>query len=93
MAERGIYVELILTSGAQRFYEGPLGFRFPLLLSGRAHLHEWYGEAAEVFRVDLEVTNDRFGFLFGHRGSFTCEWTSAHDAPERLTPRRHEART
>lgn len=84
---------LILTSGAQRFYEGPLGFRFPLLLSGRAHLHEWYDEADEVFRVDLEVTNDRFGFLFGYRGSFTCEWTTAHDAPERLKPRRHEART
>lgn len=38
------------------------------------------------------MTNDRFGFLFGYRGSFTCEWTSAHDAPDRLKPRRHEQR-
>ncbi|MNW67749.1 hypothetical protein D3C74_463870 [compost metagenome] len=70
-----------------------MGFRFPLLLSGRARLHEWYDASEEVFRVDLEVTNDRFGFLFGYRGSFTCGWTSAHDAPDRLKPRQHEVRT
>ncbi|WP_434809931.1 DUF4166 domain-containing protein [Microbacterium sp. bgisy189] len=29
---------LLLTSQAQRFYEGPIGFRFPMLLSGRARL-------------------------------------------------------
>ncbi|GII99809.1 uncharacterized protein DUF4166 [Sediminihabitans luteus] len=84
---------LRLTSDAQRFYEGPVGFRFPMLFSGRARLHEWYDDAQERFHVDLEVHNDRFGFLFGYRGSFTCTWIPASDAPERLKPRRHERRT
>ena len=84
---------LRLTSGAQRFYEGPLSFPFPLALSGRAHLHEWYDDADDVFRIELEVVNDRFGFLFGYHGSFTCTWVPALDAPERLKPVRHESRT
>lgn len=84
---------LVLTSDAQRFYEGPVGFRFPMLLSGRAHLREWFDEDADVFRVDLQVVNRHFGFLFGYRGWFTCDWTPATDAPDRLKPRRHERRT
>lgn len=84
---------LILTSDAQRFYEGPIAFRFPMLFSGRARLREWFDEQTQTFRVDLEVHNHRFGFLFGYNGSFTCEWIPATDAPERLKPRRHENRT
>ena len=84
---------LILESDAQRFYEGPIAFRFPMLFSGRARLHEWFDDVDGRFRVDLEVTNHRFGFLFGYRGSFECEWMPASDAPARLKPRRHEART
>lgn len=84
---------LVLTSHAQRFYEGPVGFRFPLRFSGRATLHEYYDDEDESFHVDLEIDNDRFGFLFGYRGTFTCEWVPATDAPARLKPRRHEART
>lgn len=84
---------LVVTSDAQRFYEGPVGFRFPMLFSGRAHLREWYDEDDDVFRVDMRVTNRHFGLLFGYRGWFTCEWTPAIDAPSRLKPRRHERRT
>lgn len=84
---------LVLTSDAQRFHEGPLSFRFPMLFSGRATLHEWWSDEDESFHVDLEVRNRLFGFLFGYRGSFTCEWVPATDAPERLKPRRTEART
>lgn len=84
---------LILTSDAQRFYEGPIAFRFPMLFSGRARLRESFDEQTQTFRVDLEVHNHRFGFLFGYNGSFTCEWIPATDAPERLKPRRHENRT
>ena len=84
---------LELTSDAQRFYEGPLAFRFPMLFSGRARLHERYDDRDGLFHVDLQVHNDRFGFLFGYRGTFTCEWMPASDAPARLKPRRHEART
>ncbi|GAA1724254.1 DUF4166 domain-containing protein [Isoptericola hypogeus] len=84
---------LVLTSDAQRFYEGPLAFRFPMLFSGRALLRERYDDAADRFHVDLEVSNRRFGFLFGYRGWFTCDWVPATDAPARLKPVRHERRT
>jgi hypothetical protein len=83
---------LVLTSDAQRFHEGPVSFRFPMLFSGRATLHEWWSEEDEAFHVDLEVHNRVCGFLCGYRGTFTCEWVPATDAPERLKPRRTEAR-
>jgi hypothetical protein len=83
---------LHLRSGAQRFYEGPLAFRFPMLFSGYADLYESFDDAAGLYRVRLEVTNHRFGFLFGYEGSFTCEFPAASDAPHRLKPVRHERR-
>lgn len=83
---------LLLRSGAQRFYEGPLAFRFPLLFSGRAELRESYDEAADVYRIRLDVHNRVLGFLFGYNGEFTCEFVEASDAPEHLKPRRHERR-
>lgn len=84
---------LVLTSDAQRFYAGPIGFRFPMLFSGRARLHEHFDEDDGRFHIDLEVRNHRLGFLFGYRGSFTAEWMPASDAPDRLKPLRHERRT
>jgi hypothetical protein len=84
---------LLLTSGQQRFYEGPLvGFRFPMVLSGRARLRETYDDAAGVYRVSMQIHNRLFGFLFGYDGEFTCEFVPATDAPERLKPVRHERR-
>ena len=83
---------LLLRSDAQRFYEGPVGFRFPMLFSGRAELRESFDDTTGTFRVDLSVTNERFGFLFGYRGEFECEFVEATDAPERLKPKRHESR-
>lgn len=83
---------LRLTSGAQRFYEGPIGFRFPMLFSGRADLHESYDDEAGVFRIRLEVRNRLFGFLFGYEGEFACEFPAATDAPARLKPVRTESR-
>lgn len=83
---------LLLRSGAQRFYEGPVAFRFPMLFSGRATLRERFDETDGRFHVHLRVDNDRFGYLFGYRGSFTCEWMPASDAPAHLKPRRHERR-
>jgi hypothetical protein len=84
---------LRLTTHGQRFYEGPVGFRFPLLLSGEARLHEWFDDATQEFHVDLQVRNRLLGFLFGYRGTFRCEFPDADDAPERLRPVRHELRT
>ncbi|MET0304464.1 MAG: DUF4166 domain-containing protein [Microbacteriaceae bacterium] len=84
---------LVLTSDAQRFYEGPLvSFRFPMIFSGRARLRESYDDAAGVFRVSLEVHNRLFGFLFGYEGEFTCEYPEVTDAPVEVRPRRHERR-
>jgi len=84
---------LLLTTHQQRFYEGRVGFRFPLLLSGEATLHESYDDDAEVFRVSLEVRNRILGFLFGYDGEFRCEFMAATDAPAELKPVRHERRT
>ena len=83
---------LLLTSGEQRFYEGPVGFRFPMLFSGRATLRERFDDRDGRFYVDMRVDNDRFGFLFGYRGSFECEWMPASGAPAHVIPRRHESR-
>lgn len=84
--------ELLLRSGAQRFYEGPIAFRFPMLFSGRAELRESFDDEKNVFRVHLEVRNRVFGFLFGYEGEFSCEFPPASDAVERLKPVRHERR-
>jgi hypothetical protein len=84
---------LLLTTHGQRFYEGRIGFRFPMLFSGQATLHESYDDDAGVFRVSLEVRNRIFGFLFGYDGEFTCEFLPSTGAPAELRPRRHEART
>ena len=83
---------LRLVSGAQRFYEGPIAFRFPLLLSGRAHLIERYDDERELFVIDLEVRNRVFGLLFGYRGEFICEFPEGQDAPETAKPYREERR-
>jgi hypothetical protein len=83
---------LVLRSGAQRFYEGPVGFRFPLLFSGSAEVRESYDDDAGVFRISLDVRNRFFGFLFGYEGEFRCEFPEAADAPDELKPIRHERR-
>ncbi|MES2092230.1 MAG: DUF4166 domain-containing protein [Actinomycetota bacterium] len=84
---------LRFASNAQRFYEGRfIGFRFPLLFSGRAQVHERFDDVAGVYRIRMEVHNRVFGFLFGYEGEFTCEFPAATDAPQRLKPLRHERR-
>ncbi|WP_339619255.1 DUF4166 domain-containing protein [uncultured Salinibacterium sp.] len=83
---------LQLRSDAQRFYEGPLAFRFPMLFSGRADLTESFDDETKEFVIALEVRNRFWGFLFGYSGRFTCEFPDAVDAPQRLKPVRHELR-
>lgn len=85
---------LLLTTHAQRFYEGRwVAFRFPMIFSGVAELHESYDDESACYRIDLEVRNPVLGFLFGYSGTFTCEFPPAGDAPDRLKPVRHELRT
>lgn len=85
---------MCLRSGEQRFYEGRLAFRFPLLLSGRADVREWWDEADGCFRIEVRVGNRLFGPLFGYRGSFTVDERpcTADEIPADVLPVREEAR-
>jgi len=64
---------LCMRSGAQRFYEGRVGFRLPMLFSGNAEVREWWDDTASCFFIDVDVRNRLFGRLFGYRGSFTVK--------------------
>ena len=85
---------LRLRSGEQRFYEGPVGFRFPLAFSGVAEVREWYDERARCFRIVVDVSNKTWGRLFGYRGRFDVEWRSLPDGevPPHALPMRQERR-
>jgi hypothetical protein len=85
---------LRLRSGAQRFYEGKLAFRFPMLFSGIADVHEWYDDEAKCFRIVVEVRNRVWGRLFGYRGRFQVVWKSVRqgEIPLDLLPKRQERR-
>jgi Domain of unknown function (DUF4166) len=84
---------LRLRSGEQRFYERRVGFRFPMAFSGYADVCEWFDDDSERFRIDVEVTNPRWGRLFGYRGSFLIEPVAHTDGiPARVRPRREEFR-
>jgi hypothetical protein len=85
---------LRLRSGEQRFYEGIIGFRFPMIFSGVADVCEWYDDSAKRFRIDVEVTNRTWGRLFGYSGSFDVEWMplTPDQIPTQAKPRRQERR-
>jgi len=85
---------LRLRSGAQRLYEGVVGFRFPMLFSGFADVSESYDDAAACFRIVVDVRNRVWGPLFGYRGSFNVEWRTVapEDIPDHIRPRRQERR-
>jgi hypothetical protein len=85
---------MCIRTGEQRFYEGPVAFRFPLILSGVAEVREWWDEATERFRIEVNVSNRVFGRLFGYRGSFTVaeRACSPEEIPLDVRPIREEAR-
>ena len=85
---------LRLRSKDQYFYEGWLGFRFPMLFSGFADVCEWYDDEQETFRIEVQVANPRFGRIFGYSGVFDVEYLSvAPDAvPQDVKPVREEKR-
>ncbi len=84
---------LTLRSGSQRFYEGILGFSFPLLFSGTANVCESYDERIQKYRIDVNVSNTVWGPLFGYKGIFEAEWKSdVSDPPEDIKPMRFERR-
>ena len=85
---------LRLRSGAQRFYEGALAIRFPLLFSGIADVCEWYDDAKQKFCINVNVHNPVWGRLFGYHGTFDVAWQpiTANEIPESARPRRLEKR-
>ncbi|MFI6055252.1 DUF4166 domain-containing protein [Streptomyces violascens] len=85
---------LLIRSGTHRFREGPVDVRVPSLIGGDAEVRESFDEDTGRFRIQVRVTNRRFGFLFGYEGSFTAEYVdvSTHGLRSGLRPVREEAR-
>jgi hypothetical protein len=84
---------LRLRSGAQRFYEGMLGFRFPMLASATADVHEWFDDDTDRFRIDVSAHNPALGPVFGYSGWFDVEWQQIgmSAVPREILPHRIEA--
>jgi hypothetical protein len=85
---------LCLRSGAQRFYEGAIGFDFPMAFSGIADVCEWYDDGEQRFRISVDVRNRRWGPLFGYTGWFDVEWRTVEPGtvPSHILPVRTEPR-
>ncbi|MGH7886149.1 MAG: DUF4166 domain-containing protein, partial [Thermodesulfobacteriota bacterium] len=83
---------LRLQSGEQRFYEGIIGFRFPMALSGYADVCEWYDDQDEKFKIEVLVKNKLWGHLFGYKGSFDVEYIDTTEIPIDIKPLREELR-
>lgn len=85
---------LRLRSGEQRFYEGLIGFRFPMMFSGVADVCERFDEDTGKFHIEVDVRNRLWGRLFGYRGWFEAEWNSCgpEDVPSHVKPVREERR-
>jgi hypothetical protein len=85
---------MCIRTGEQRFYEGAVAFRFPLLLSGVADVREWWDDDIGKFRIEVRVHNRRFGPLFGYRGAFTVveRPCAPGDIPLDVRPLREERR-
>jgi hypothetical protein len=85
---------LRLRSGTQRFYEGPVAFPFPLLFSGVADVCEWYDDAQQCFRIEVNASNRTWGKLFGYSGRFQVEWKAVmpNEVPPEILPVRLESR-
>ena len=86
---------LDLTSGEQRFYEGPVSFKFPMLFSGKATVCEWFDDEEGKFKISVRVVNKTWGLLFGYEGTFDVEYipvNSKADIPKDVLPIREEIR-
>lgn len=84
-----------LRSGEQRFYEGFLDFKFPMLFSGVANVCEWYDDKEQKFKISVVVSNKTWGKLFGYEGTFETEYktiNSIADIPKDVMPQREEIR-
>ena len=83
---------LVIRSGEQRFYEGPLGFRYPSLFAGAAEVRERFCEETGMFHIRVEVRNRVWGRLFGYHGRFRPRWFAVDAVPADAYPVREERR-
>ena len=85
---------MCIRSGEQRFYEGPLAFRYPLLLAGVADVREWWDDDIARFRIEVRIANRIFGPLFGYSGTFDVEERpcTVADVPSDVRPQREQPR-
>lgn len=85
---------LRIESGDQRFYEGAIGFKFPMFFSGKANVLVWYDESIAKYRIEMRVSNKFWGELFGFEGTFDVEWdeVDANNLPAYVRPKREESR-
>jgi hypothetical protein len=85
---------MCLRSGSQRFYEGWVGFRFPMVFTGVADVREWWDEPNQQYRISVSVGNRVFGKLFGYRGRFTVTESrcTREQIPLDVLPVREESR-
>lgn len=84
-----------LRSGEQRFYEGFLSFKFPMLFSGEANVCEWFDDKEQKFKISVVVSNKTWGKLFGYEGTFEVDYidvNSKADIPKDVMPIREEIR-
>ncbi|ASS65585.1 MULTISPECIES: DUF4166 domain-containing protein [unclassified Paenibacillus] len=82
-----------LRSGAQRFYEGWAGFRFPDAFTGRADVEEWFDDEAGLFRIRVGVKSPLLGDVFRYEGRFENRMERAAAAvPPHALPIRTERR-
>ncbi|MFS0722882.1 DUF4166 domain-containing protein [Paenibacillus sp. 1P07SE] len=70
-----------IRSGEQRFYEGPLQFRWPRIGTGEAEVCEWYDDDARCFRIEVTVRNPLLGPVFHYKGRFQAEYIPASGRP------------
>jgi hypothetical protein len=65
-----------------------------MLFSGIAEVREWYDEAAQCFRILVDVRNRVWGRLFGYRGRFVVDWLKVERGavPAHVLPKRQECR-
>jgi hypothetical protein len=85
---------LRLFGRAQRFYEGPIAFGFPMFFSGIADVCEWYDDNEGRYRIEVVVQNRTWGRLFGYSGWFDAEFfaVEAGAVPAHVKPLREERR-
>lgn len=85
---------LIVTTGRQRLFCGPLTIPFPRFFSGDACVRESFNDDLGQFEVDVSISNPVWGKILAYRGAFDLELISctADEIPEGTIPVRENRR-